>query len=155
VLERKVEKPNGEPLPRKWIGLRSPNTEVRASLGEELHKYLEGMAEWFEYLEDYRHALAHRIPLYIPQHAVDPRNEGRYHDLQATITRLIMQGQLAAAEPLERELNSLKFFRPFIMHSWAAGATPMVIHSQMLTDFNTIEEISAKILGELTRRAAQ
>jgi hypothetical protein len=88
VSERNITKANGAPLPPEWIGLRTPNMLVRTSLGEELHRYLESITEWFEYLEDYRHALAHRIPLYIPPYAIAPNNEGRYRDLEGMITDL-------------------------------------------------------------------
>ena len=152
VLERNVTKPNGAPLPPEWIGLRTSNTLVRASLGEEFHRYLESIAGWFEYLEDYRHALAHRIPLYIPPFAIAPNNEGRYRELEEAITRLIIQGQLEEVEALKRERDGLKFFRPFIVHSWGQ-ARPMEFHTQMLADFKTIEVIGAKLLDELARPA--
>ncbi|HUE12128.1 MAG TPA: hypothetical protein VMQ54_14350 [Steroidobacteraceae bacterium] len=148
VLERNITKPNGAPVPPEWVGLRAANTLVRASLGEELRRYLEGTAEWLEYLEDYRHALAHRIPLYVPPFAIDPKNEGRYRELEEAITRLVIQGHLEEAEALKTERDGLKFFRPFIAHSWSQ-ARPMQFHIQMLADFKTIEAISAKLLDEL------
>jgi hypothetical protein len=153
VLERNITKPGGEPIPPEWIGLRAPNKLVRKSLSDELLKYLQNAAPWFEYLEDYRHALAHRIPLYIPPFAVDPRNEARYRELEESITRLIIDGQLDEADALKEERDGLKFFRPFIVHSW--GETePMEFHVQMLADFKTIEAIGAKMLDELAKPAA-
>lgn len=148
VLERNTTKPDGEPIPPEWIGLRTTNKLVRKSLSGALRKHLEHAASWFAYLEDYRHALAHRIPLYIPPFAIDPRNEARYHEFEESITRLIIDGQLDEAAALKKERDGLKFFRPFIVHSW--GETrPMEFHVQMLADFKTIEAISAKLLDEL------
>jgi hypothetical protein len=118
-------------------------------LGEELQRYLESIAGWFEYLEDYRHALAHRIPLYIPPFAVAPNNENRYRDLEAAITENIIEGNLAEAEALKTERDALKFFRPFIVHSWSQ-ARPMEFHCQMLADFKTMEVIGAKLLDQLS-----
>jgi hypothetical protein len=152
VLERNITKANGEPVPPEWIGLRTPNTLVRNSPSNELRKYLEDAAPWFEYLEDYRHALAHRIPLYIPPFAIDPKNEVRYRELEEEITSLIIKGQLEEASALKRERDGLKFFRPFIVHSWGR-AQPMEYHVQMLADFKTIEAISAKLLDELAKPA--
>jgi hypothetical protein len=151
VLERNIMTASGAPLSPQQVGLRTPNALVRASLGEEFRRYLESIGEWFEYLEDYRHALAHRIPLYIPPYAIAPQNEGRYHELEMTITRLVMQGQLAEVEALKRERDGLKFFRPFIVHSVMRGAKPMAFHVQMLADFKTIEAISTMLLDELAR----
>jgi hypothetical protein len=154
VLERNITKPNGAPLPPEWIGLRTTNTLVRTSLTEDLRRYLESIAAWFEYLEDYRHALAHRIPLYIPPFAIAPNNEDRYHELEAAITQLIIQGDLAEADARKKERDSLKFFRPFIVHSWSQ-AKPMEFHAQMLADFKTIEAISTKLLDDLVRTASK
>ena len=64
MSEQNITKSDGAPLPPEWVGLRAKNTDVRDSLGQEFRQFLEGMSDWFKYLEDYRHALAHRIPLY-------------------------------------------------------------------------------------------
>lgn len=44
----------------------------------ELQAYLAEHDAWFEYLEDYRHALAHRIPLYIPPRQLGPTAQGEF-----------------------------------------------------------------------------
>lgn len=75
VVERNILKANGARLSPKEIGLRTPNVSVRESLPDGFREYLESIADWFAYLESYRHALAHQIPLYIPPYAIDPRNE--------------------------------------------------------------------------------
>jgi hypothetical protein len=54
VLERNVTKPDGQPLPRGWIGLQPDNNFVRQSFGQELQKVLESMDDWFAYLEGFR-----------------------------------------------------------------------------------------------------
>jgi len=150
VLERHITKSDGQPVPPEWIGLRTPNKLVRKSLSDDLRKYLEDATPWFEYLEDYRHALAHRIPLYIPPFAIDPKNETKYRELEEAITRLIIQGQLNEADARKKERDRLKFFRPFIVHSWG-HTQPMEFHVQMLADFKTIEAIGAKMLDELAK----
>jgi hypothetical protein len=54
-------------LSRKQVGLRKHNTKVRETLPAELLRYLENLDNgWFDWITDYRDALAHRIPLYIP-----------------------------------------------------------------------------------------
>jgi hypothetical protein len=59
-------------------------------------------------------------------------------------------GSWTKRTPLNKERDDLKFFRPFIVHSW--GETqPMEFHVQMLADFKTIEAISAKLLDELAK----
>jgi hypothetical protein len=50
----------------RQVGLRKHNVQVRASLSEDFRAYLDTLEKWFEYLADFRHAVAHRIPLYIP-----------------------------------------------------------------------------------------
>ncbi len=71
--------------------LRTKNKIVGNTLGQELSQYLESMSDWFKYLDDYRHALEHRIPLYVPPFAIDPRNADRYSKLERSIVALIVQ----------------------------------------------------------------
>jgi hypothetical protein len=154
VVERKILKTNGARLSPKEIGLRTPNVSVRESLPEGFRKYLESIADWFAYLESYRHALAHQIPLYIPPYAIDPRNEARYQEVEETITARVVRGELTEVEALKRERDGLTFFRPFIMHSVLSGPDPTAFHVQMLADFKTIEALSAMMLDELARPLA-
>ncbi|WOJ88779.1 hypothetical protein RZS28_13285 [Methylocapsa polymorpha] len=149
VLERNVTKPDGAPLPPEWIGLRAANRIVRDSLGQELHQCLESMSDWFKYLEDYRHALAHRIPLYVPPFSIAPDKADRYCELERSIFDLIVQRKKAEAQAQQLERDSLRFFQPCIMHSWTGEARPIQFHTQMLTDFKTIEMIAAKLLDDL------
>jgi hypothetical protein len=150
VLEQNITKPDGAPLPPEWIGLRPKNIAVRNSLSEELHNSLKSMAEWFEYLENYRHALAHRIPLYIPPFAIAPHNEEKYRDLEVRIGELMQQRQLDKMQAIKREQDALKFFRPF----FAGQINMMEVHPQILCDFKTIESIGAKLLDDLEGLAA-
>ena len=151
MLERNVTKHNGTPLPSEWVGLRAKNENVRDSLGQEFCQFLESMSDWFKYLEDYRHALAHRIPLYVPPFSIAPENADRYCELERSIFNLIVQRKNAEAQAQQLERDSLRFFQPWIMHSWTGEARPIQFHTQMLTDFKTIELIGAKLLDELVR----
>jgi hypothetical protein len=140
VEERNVKNPkNGEALPPAFVGLRPKNEIVMDSLDVALRKYLEGIAGWFDYLENYRHALAHQIPLYIPPYGVRRDREQRYRELEAAILENTVRGNLAELDALKREQDQQKVFQPYIMHSYLGGARPMPFHWQMLCDFRTIE----------------
>jgi len=45
-------------------------------------------------------------------------------------------------------------FRPWVQHSFEEKAKPVVFHAQMLSDFNTVDELSRKMLDELARPRA-
>ena len=150
VLEMKIRNTKGAPLDRHAIGLKVKNLAVRASLPVDLRKYLESIEGWFAYLEDYRDALAHQIPLYIPPFAVDPSNVQKHNELDEAITKNIVSGRRAVTLRLKAEQNALKFFRPFIVHSWSKSK-PIALHLQMLRDFKTIEAISKKVLDAIAQ----
>jgi hypothetical protein len=82
VLETDHKAPDGKDLNRKQIGLRKRHVEVRGSLSKDFQAFLGSLEGWFTYLENYRDALAHRIPLYVPPFAIDPRNEARHQELE-------------------------------------------------------------------------
>jgi hypothetical protein len=72
VEEKALRRPDGAPLAQRQVGLGAKYQIVRQSFSKSFEAYLETIADWFAHLEGYRHALAHRIPLYIPPHSVAP-----------------------------------------------------------------------------------
>jgi len=62
----------GRPIADQQMGFTSKNDLVRRSLSAQFRNYLQKHDPWFEYLSNYRHALAHRIPLYIPPSCLAP-----------------------------------------------------------------------------------
>src|SRR5712671_1522714 len=74
VCEKKLTTEQGDPIPAGKVGLGKKCKLVRRSLPADIRKYLKSLDAWFDHLENFRHALAHRIPLYIPP--VHGRGEG-------------------------------------------------------------------------------
>jgi hypothetical protein len=126
VLERNITLPDGIPLPPKSVGLRTKF--VKGTFDPELRRYLDSMSLWFEYLENYRHALAHRIPLYVPPFYIIPKNAARHNELERAIFALTTQGKTAEAQALKLERDSLRLFQPRI---WMGGARPIDFHPQV------------------------
>jgi hypothetical protein len=149
VNERNIRKPNGQPLPNGRISLEEK--EVRLSFSVEMQSYLAGLRRWRTNLENFRHSLGHRIPLYIPPFILDPANLGIYKDLEARMNKALLCGDLAERTRLEVEQNALTRFRPWMKQSFEDPTPPVVFHFQVLADFATVEEISWKVLGELNR----
>jgi len=50
---------------------------------------------------------------------------------------------------LDAVLKALVTFRPCMTHSFGENAKTVVFHVQLLTDFNTVEELGRKMLQEL------
>jgi len=151
VNEKGLKKKNGSPIPDAYVGLRKANKLVRESFSPEFCGYLEKLDNWFENLDDFRHALAHRIPLYIPPFVISPENEPRYHGLEERKWAALVQQDFRQYENLDAEQATLGFFRPWMRHSFLENSTPIVFHVQLLADFNTIEELGEKFLIELKR----
>ncbi len=148
VLERGIKKPNGGDLPPSAIGFGSKCETVRASLSQDFRHKLDGFQDWFATVESYRHALAHRIPLYIPPYAVTPDNKEKYQQLQKALTDAQLKFDRDATARIEAEIEPLKFFRPFVLHS-VREDPPLALHPQCLADFNTVEDIAWKMRAEL------
>ncbi len=151
VLEKSLTQDNGSPIPALKVGLGKKNTIVRRSFSNGFAEYLNRIDDWFDYLENFRHALAHRIPLYVPPFIVDPTREAAYRDLEGRKNQAIARRDFIRYGRLSTEQTALGVFRPWIMHSFGEKARPVVFHSQMLADFNTIEELGLKLLEELER----
>jgi hypothetical protein len=149
VLERNVRLANGKPIPTRLIGLGTKNQQVRSSLPSELQQALNSWSEWFKYLEDYRHSLAHRIPLYIPPFGVAPQDVNEWANLDSRIVSLRHSGESSELQALKARERELRFFRPIIAHSFIENSRPVPIHLQMLSDFKTVHELAEKLIAAI------
>tara|TARA_R110000787_G_scaffold1497_6_gene6261 strand:- start:31356 stop:31796 length:441 start_codon:yes stop_codon:yes gene_type:complete len=141
---------NGSDLPNVYVGLREKNKLVRASFRPEFREYLKSIDKWIGNLEDFRHALAHRIPLYIPPYCIPEDNRDAYEHLE----KQKFQCSSAEWERLDAEQMELCHFAPIMQHSFGEKSRPIVFHAQVIADFNTIIELGLKILEELTIKKA-
>jgi hypothetical protein len=149
VHEKPVRTARGKPLPKGEIGLGVHHARVRTSFSQAFQDYLKTRDEWLAFMGNFRHALAHRIPLYIPPYAVNPQDEAAYKEFEQKMISASLKGELAEHGRLAAEQQKLVRFLPWIHHSYLEKATPAVFHPQLLADFHTIEELSLKMHGEL------
>jgi hypothetical protein len=141
-------------LSRKQVGLRKHNTKVRETLPPELQGYLEKLDEgWFDWITDYRDALAHRIPLYIPPGGVVQRNVAAYNDLERRKTDALNAMKVEEYERLSAQQDMLLAFQPLIAHSISETKGLYPFHVQLVADFLTIEHLGEKMLRCLSREA--
>jgi hypothetical protein len=149
IHEKPVTTARGKPLPKGEIGLAVHHTHVRTSLSPAFQDYLKTLDEWLTFMGSFRHALAHRIPLYIPPYAVRPQDEASYKEIEQKMIGASLKGELAEHGVLAAEQKKLMRFMPWIHHSYLEKAKPAVFHPQLIADFHTIEELGLKMHGEL------
>ncbi len=149
AAEAGVTRQNGRPFAMLAIGFMPRQQEFRQTLPIEFSDYLIASEEWFAYLENYRHSLAHRIPLYIPPIAFTPEDGNRFKQVQAAKIEALRALKVDEWEELDRQEKQLGVFQPMMMHSYGEGARPMVLHPQMICDFLTVAEMSERILMAL------
>ena len=149
VEERNVRDKNDQPLPDKWIGMGGRYSRVRASFSPDFRAYLDSLSEWFSGMEKFRDALAHRISPYFPPYVIDPEDKPLHDSLGGEIVAAIRLQNFDRAAGLAKQQEELRFFRPYITHSFSEKALLLPVHPQMLADFNTIDEIARNLLLEL------
>ena len=151
VREKSITNGDGSPISNILVGLRENNKLVRGSFSPEFQEYLRGLNGWFDNLENFRHALAHRIPLYIPPYVVPEDKFAAYQELGERMTEAFNRQDFAEHERLSTEQEALATFIPYMTHSFEEEAKFVVFHAQLLADFHTIEELGQKMLAELDR----
>ena len=151
VCEKGHKRRDGTPILDIQVGLGPKSTSVRSTLSQDFQEYLRGLDAWFEHLSELRHALAHRIRLYIPPYVIASNDKPAYRELEAKMNEAIKQHKFEEYDRLSTEQMKLGRFRPWVQHSFEEGAKPVVFHPQMLADFNTIDELGHKMLEELRR----
>ncbi|UPJ79543.1 hypothetical protein IVB16_33590 [Bradyrhizobium sp. 183] len=92
VCEQKLTTDKGEAIAATHIGLSKNCRIIRRSLPTEFREHLVSLNPWFAQLEDFRHALAHCIPL-----------AAKYELLEKKIAKALRRGRRDKAEQLAAE----------------------------------------------------
>lgn len=129
---------------RMRIGLFSRNTQKR--LPSVLRDYVTSkrMVDYHaQYLKNYRDALAHRIPLYIPPATFTPAEGSRYQELRRIQIDCLRAGQLDASHAATAEMARLGTVAPMFLHSTSAEGPPqpVMLHPQMISDVKSLLEL--------------
>ena len=149
VNEKVVLDKDGKALPDRWVGFRKDNKIVLESLPPTFREYLADLEPWFDQLENMRHALAHRIPLYIPPYVIPDDKLTEYHAIGTGVWEAIKLRDYGEADRLEKKQSALTSFEPFATHSFEENAPVVFFHRQMMSDYDYVEEISRRLLEEL------
>ncbi|ACS79477.1 hypothetical protein [Maridesulfovibrio salexigens] len=148
------------------------NSKIKKILPEPLRKYFstEGMSSWCRHLNNFRHSLAHRIPLYIPENVLSPNKLETYQqlekekenlwenrdncrrylheDIQKKLKELSKHRKRIHA--IELEQSNLMSFSPVALHSYnEEGSHIVVFHAQILANWNTMLDFICLFLNEM------
>lgn len=135
IHEKPVRRTNGRPLANGQIGLAVHHTRVRTSLSQAFQDYLKTLDEWLTFMGNFRHALAHRIPLYIPPYALRQQDEATYKEFEQKMIEASKKGDLAEHGRLAAEQQKLVRFMPWIHHSYVEKGKPAVFHPSFSRTF--------------------
>lgn len=139
-------------LHKRKVGLKEVHREIRKSFSSEFRTYLESFDKWFEYIESYRDALAHRIPLYAPPFSLSPEEGELFNQLESQKWDALLAQNFDEHNRIANEQDSLGRYYPWMQHSFTEAKEPMQYHGQILADWNTIIELGEKFFAELKTR---
>lgn len=125
------------------------NPVLLNQLSVNFKKYYESQKGWLGYLTNYRHSLAHRIPLYVPPRSLTKDEGQKYRELEDDKLEALEQGDLDKYEELDKEQDNLGRFLPWMLHSFSENALPVEFHVRLLVDWETIIDFSEEFLKEL------
>jgi hypothetical protein len=149
AIEKSLKNKKGQPLHRNAFGLAKHNTAIRQKLSPEFQVYLSSLDNWFKVLEEFRHSLAHRIPLFIPPYVITPDKQDAFNTLQTAMNAAAAKGDYETYNAKSAEQDALGIFHPVMLHSVVEMEHRIVFHPQLIADFTTVEEIGQKMIAEL------
>lgn len=149
VKEKNIRDKHGSPLRAQQVGFRVACIAVRSTFSARFRDYLASRDDWFAHLEGYRHALAHRIPLYVAPYTLGPAKLDEHNELERQKNEAHAQCDYDLWLNLDAEQEQLGRFTPLMMHSFGEGAPPVAFHFQMLADWNTVAEMADGFLKEI------
>lgn len=154
VREMGLKKEDGSPLPKSKVGLTKKMKLVRASFSESFQELLKERDTWFEHLENFRHALAHRIPLYIPPYCVDPKHKDEHAILEKSEDTARSKGNIKELERIKARQKEIMHFKPFMRHSFLEGGPTVPFHPELLAYFATIHDTAMNMVQELSSQGS-
>ena len=131
-------------IDKKAVGLYAKKTQKH--LTENFRSYLntDTMIKWHnEYLKNYRDALSHRIPLYLPPKTLTPEQTLQYQQIENKIEECYKTGDFETIEKLHKEQDCIGDVCFAVSHDLSESKA-IALHPQLIADFNTIEEIVEK-----------
>ena len=152
VREKGLKADDGTPLPDSRVGLRPANGLVLDSLSPEFAGRLKELGPWFEYLDHFRHALEHRVPLYVARYSVPEDTLRQYGEIDERILEAEQREDHAVADRLSDEQSRLVAFFPVTAQAFGENAGKVFFHFQMASDFSIVQEIARRLLRELHGR---
>jgi hypothetical protein len=124
---------------RKQVGMFSP--QMTPHWPNEIRHYVAATMSWFtKYLKNYRDALAHRIPLYIPPASFTKDEAARWEALEEEQLAAIQAHDWRRVDALRREEHHLGAACPMFNHSFddSEASTMVFLHPQVLSDAKTV-----------------
>ncbi|MDO8358216.1 MAG: hypothetical protein Q7U76_17710 [Nitrospirota bacterium] len=120
--------------------------ETQEHLPQEVRGYLRSRTinEWHgKYAKDYRDALAHRIPLYVPPWSCTPAQGERYKELEAMISEEMTRCNFDQVQKFSDEQDAIRSVCLTFLHSFSDDRAfpPVYFHSQVIADARTVMEI--------------
>ncbi|HVS26558.1 MAG TPA: hypothetical protein VHE58_04580 [Burkholderiales bacterium] len=136
---------------RTFVGLFNKRTQQH--LSEPLRSYLNSkLLSWFEeYAKNYRDALAHRIPLYVPPYTVRTKDSAKWQDLGSAIQLAMTNRDIAEVIRLRAEQDSLGTICGAFSHLLSDDARPLFLHPQMICDALSVSELIEKVVEDVKR----
>jgi len=116
VKEKGILNKKGNSLSNTQIGFAKKYKVIRNSFSSEFQTYLGTLDQWFEYVEDFRHSLAHRIPLYVPPYVLNDEEVKREQQLEIRRTEALSKHKFDEYERLTDEIETLGKFVPLMTH---------------------------------------
>jgi len=130
------------PMNSRDVGLFQKKT--RAHLPIELQENLDRFSSWhLDYAKNYRDALAHRIPPYLPPATWLPEHEQEFKDIHQQAEQAMRKGNFDLALELDERKYAVGIIHPAILHSFLdeKACGPVLLHPQVIVDARTILEI--------------
>jgi hypothetical protein len=135
---------------RVGVGLFIENTQCH--MPSELREYLSKFKSWHDrYAKNFRDALAHRIPFYVPPSTMTPTDAQKYQELENQISEQLKNHDFDRAEMLMEEQEAIGSICVAFLHSYSDpdASSPVYFHPQIIVDAKTVMEIISVVRRHL------
>ncbi|MBL0338256.1 MAG: hypothetical protein IPP67_03520 [Rhodospirillaceae bacterium] len=137
------------PIPRTLVGLGSKCKKVRDSFSQDFQDHLIEIDSHFEQLENFRHALAHRIPLFVCSQILNKQEAINYQNLQTKMIDAALNQPLEEFKKFIDTMEDMGKFAPIMTHSFEENSPQVPFHKVIVNFWETIIDTANKFFREL------
>lgn len=134
------------------FSLNKNGSVLLKTLSDDFQQFWKSKSRIIKHIENFRHALAHRIPLYVPPYIPKEGHIEECNQINEEMQQASLKYDLELFDKLLKKLEKIAFFEPICAHSVLENSQMVSVWLECISGLDFISTICKKISEEIRNR---